>query len=488
MMLDLMALSRTGGTDFRLPLAKGGELECLEIVRRIPGQRIVCRGLWNGQAVYAKLFIGNGASRHAARDARGARALASQGIATPLLLHAGAIEGQPGQALIFAAIPDSRNAEQAWAVADDAQRRRLAAALVDVVAQHHAAGLIQTDLYLRNFLCTENTLYTLDGDGIRVHATAIPWSRALPNLALLLSKFAMEDDTEIPSLLRVYAARRGWAVTAGMQAALIAKTAAIRIANARRYARKVLRNCTEVQVIQDSSRFMAVRRDRCDATLSQILDDPDGWLERPDCVRLKNGNTCTVGLVSSGGCKIVIKRYNVKSLRHGLSRLARRTRASLSWSNAHLLGMLGIATAPPLALIERRWGPLRRESYYLSEYVEGQDIGQVLADPATPEHRKQEIAARTATLLHKLYRLGICHGDLKTDNLKLAGDQLLLLDLDALRLHRHGPWFERRHARDLKRLLKNWSHDPAIRHLLSAHIRQAYGPHPVLTLAGIANL
>jgi tRNA A-37 threonylcarbamoyl transferase component Bud32 len=485
-MSDLADLCSMGGAGLRLPLANAGELECLEVVRHVPGKRLVCRGIWNGQAVYAKLFMGPGAVRYAARDARGARALMAHGIATPPLLHTGSLEKNTGQILIYAAIPEGCDAEQAWATADEEQRQQLATALVDTVARHHAAGLIQTDLYLRNFLCTGNAIHTLDGDGIRIHSAPIPWPRALPNLALLLSKFDVETDDRIPALLDVYAARRGWQATAGMAAALRAKTAATRITVARQYAyRKVLRDCTEVQVTRNFECFLAVRRDRRGGMLDRILENPDAWLESGTCLRLKNGNTCTIGCVEADGRSIVIKRYNIKGVRHGLSRLMRRSRASISWSNAHLLRMLGIPTATPLALMERRWGPLRRTSYFVAEYVEGPDLTQVFADPARTESEKRAIATRVATLLFKMYRLGICHGDLKADNLKLVGNTLLLLDLDALRLHGHGKWFERQHARDLKRLLKNWAQDCGTQRLLVEQLRAAYGALPVLRLAGI---
>lgn len=482
---DLLQLSREGGADFRLALAGAPELACAEIVRRIAGRRLVCRGTWDGQPVYAKIFIGDQASRYAARDARGAKALAQHAIATPALLHASDIAEPSGKVLIYAAIADSRNAESVWEAAPPLQRHQLAVELVSAVAQHHASGLIQTDLYLRNFLCADR-LYTLDGDGIRISADAIPWGRAMPNLALLLSKFNVEDDVRIPELLVIYAAQRSWQATDEMLAALQKQVGATRLATARQYAqKKVLRDCTDVRVEQDFGRFLAVIRAQQSDVLSDVLANPDAWLDRPDCRRLKNGNTCTVGLVTAGDKKIVIKRYNIKNLRHGLGRLWRPTRASVSWSNAHLLRMLGIATAAPLALIECRLGPLRREGYFLAEYVEGPDIAERLTDPGLDAQQRQEVAAQAAQLLYRLYLLGVEHGDFKASNLKIANGKPLLIDLDAMRLHRRTAWFEQRHARDVRRFLENWQYDPAILNLMKNAIEAAYGAAPVLKLAGI---
>lgn len=486
MTADLMALSREGGSDFRVTLAGAPELACAEIVRRIPERRLVCRGEWDGQQVYAKLFLDDQASRYAGRDARGARALAAHGIASPVLLHEGAIAGQAGQVLIYAAVPGGHDAEQAWAAAESPQRRQLAAALVETVAAHHAAGLVQTDLYLRNFLCAGDVIHTLDGDGIRVHSAPIPWRQALPNLALLLSKFEVDDDYHIPELLQIYAARRGWRTSEDMLSALQERTMATRIAVARQYAqKKVLRDCTDVSVTQNFYRFLAANRSQLDTDLDRIAENPDAWLDAPECIRLKNGNTCTVGQIQAGDRKIVIKRYNIKNLRHGIGRLLRQTRASMSWSNAHLLRMLGFATAMPLVLIERRLGPLRREAYFLAEFVEGPDIAAVFADADIGMDRKQEVAAQTARLLYRLYLLGIEHGDFKAANLKIVDGKPLLLDLDAMRLHRRTAWFERRHARDLRRFLKNWQQDQATLLMMKNAIGEAYGAAPVLKMAGI---
>jgi tRNA A-37 threonylcarbamoyl transferase component Bud32 len=483
---DLMALSRSGGSDFQVMLAGAPELACAEIVRSIPERRLVCRGQWGGQQVYAKLFLGDQAARYAKRDARGARALAAHGIATPALLHEGAIAGQTGQVLIYAAVPGSHDLEHAWAAADTSQRTKLAAALVVTVAAHHAAGLIQTDLYLRNFLCAGDVIHTLDGDGIRAHSAPIPWRQALPNLALLLSKFDVEEDHHIPELLQIYAARRGWRTSEDMLSALHERTMATRIAVARQYAqKKVLRNCTDVRVEQKFDRFLAVSRSRQSEALNQLLNDPEGWLNKPACRRLKNGNTCTVGLVETDDRKIVIKRYNIKNLRHGLGRLLRRTRAGVSWSNAHLLRMLDIATATPLALIERRWGPFRREGYFLAEYVEGPDIAEVFADAGLGEGCKREVALQAGRLLHRMYLLGLEHGDFKATNLKIVDGKPLLLDLDSMRLHRRTSWFERRHTRDLRRFLQNWQHEPATLQMMKNAIEAAYGGAPILKMAGI---
>jgi len=462
-------------------------LHCLEVVRRIADRRLVCRGVWQGQAVFAKLFIGNGARRYAERDSRGAKALLSHQLLAPELLHEGNIAGQSGIALIYAYVAESQNAEAVWRDADTQQRNLLADALVRTVARHHAAGLVQTDLYPRNFLCTDAGIYTLDGDGIRIHRHPIPRRPAMTNLALLLSKFDVLDDVHIPELLRIYTEERGWPQSALPSDALHSQVQALRRTLAQKNVyRKVLRDCSEVRVEKRFNRFLAVVRNQQDDDLQQVIEATDAFLDAPGCQRLKNGNTCTVGLVQAGERQIVIKRYNIKNFWHGLNRALRKTRASISWSNAHLLRAFEIATPAPLALIERRWGPFRRQGYFLTDYVTGPDITEAFADSGLPDARKQKIAADVAALLHKLYLLKIEHGDMKATNLKLVDGKPLLLDLDAMKQHGCELWFRRRHARDLRRFLKNWHNAPDILRRLESALMTAYGNDPVLKMAGIA--
>ncbi len=144
-----------------------------------------------------------------------------------------------------------------------------------------------------------------------------------------------------------------------------------------------------------------------------------------------------------------------------------------------------IATPAPLALIERRWGPLRREGYFLTEFVAGPDITDVFDDEALPDEGKKEIAIAVAQLLRKLYLLKIEHGDMKATNLKLIDGKPLVLDLDAMKMHCCDKWFKRRHARDLRRFLKNWHNAPEILRMVKSALMTAYGDDPVLKMAGI---
>jgi tRNA A-37 threonylcarbamoyl transferase component Bud32 len=493
---DLQALSREGTDTFRLTLTDAMPFDCLEIVRRVPDKRIVCRGIWNNQSVYAKLFIGNQAQRYATRDLRGVLALTETGIATPRLLHAGLIAGQPvesgniGEALIFATVADCVNAEQAWnSLFDHGKRHLLAQSLVREVAHHHQAGLIQHDLYLKNFLLQGEKIYTLDGDSIRLMPKLLGRKAALKNLAILLSKFDVSDETIwFEELLALYAQVRGWQ-TAPDGNIMHILVSACRHKMAKDYAeKKVFRQCSDVEVEKTTYFFQAVSRNFASEALRQELKIPDDLLEDKQKYRLKSGNTCTVSMTEVDGREIVVKRYNIKNFWHGLSRALRPTRAARSWGNAHRLMIYRVATAAPVALLERRYGPIRRQAYFLAEYIDASDAVEFFADVSVDSVHKSVVADNIAHIFYKLYLLKIEHGDCKATNIKIVDGKPVLIDLDSMREYHCNWWYSRCHVRDLRRFMRNWQHDIAARNILVAAFRAVYSDTSLLDKAGIVIL
>ena len=148
---DLHSITAPCVLAFDLPLADGSILAISEIVRVVPNKRLVCKALWNNQAVYAKLFIGANAIRYAQRDEKGVQALVNANIATPDLLFSGNVElyQKPANILIFKAIA-AQNADVLYQQLLNSQQKparlQLMLQLTKMVAQMHKAKLQQTDL------------------------------------------------------------------------------------------------------------------------------------------------------------------------------------------------------------------------------------------------------------------------------------------------------------------------------------------------------
>lgn len=485
-MPDLVQISRqTEAGPFELLLDNGTRLGVQEVVRRVPGQRLVGRGEWQGQVVFAKIFIGPRAAYHVFRDAAGVERLQQAGIRTPALLCASRAQTSSGlvQLLIFTAIRDAANAEQAYLAAPAAERLQLAQRLVTELARHHHAGLLQTDLYLKNFLVAGTVIYTLDGDGIRALPKFFSYRAATTNLARLLSKFdVLEVQHWLPSLLEHYATARRWQAPTALRSMQI-RIRRLRQLAVRRYAEsKVFRECTDIAVLRSWSYFLARTRRWTDATLTQeLLAAPDALVGGQQ--RLKSGNTCTVSLAEISGRSIVVKRYNIKSFQHACQRCWRPSRAAVSWANAQRLLMYGIATARPLALLEKRWGPLRGRAYFLAEYIEAPTVAELMRNQRISPERKRSVMRMLATLMYKLSLLQIVHGDLKASNILVAADRIALIDLDSMREYGCRIGFARGHVRDLRRLLRNWDEQLEVRQWLVEALQKIYGDHVLLVRA-----
>jgi tRNA A-37 threonylcarbamoyl transferase component Bud32 len=477
---DLHKITAPGKLALSLSLSDGSNLVCDEVVRVIPKKRLVCKGVWQKKAVYAKLFIDARAAHYFARDLAGVSDLLSAKIFTPVLLFQGQIQSNV-YILVFEAVANSLNAEQVWQKSDAKSHFNLAQGLVLEIAKHHNADLLQTDLYFKNFLVENDKIYTLDGDGIRKY-TRLSKSQSQRNLATLFSKMDVLEDDWMPKLYEVYCAQTGIEYSVFDEVEIWVQTQKIRRQTASHYAdKKVFRQCTDVKKYAlESSRILVCRE-------YENINFP-GNLESLFTKKnlLKNGNTCTVALAEISGKKIVIKRYNIKNFWHGIGRAFRQTRAAVSWANAHRLKLLDVATAKPIALIENRKFGLKGKAYFLAEYINAPDVAEYFAKTRGKTQRA-EVVKNIATLFHKLYLLQISHGDTKATNIKIVANKPMLIDLDSMIQHRFAFTFEKAHARDLSRFMQNWQDDNALYNAFVKAFNVIYEEHAPLQKAGIFN-
>ncbi|MBI4987960.1 MAG: hypothetical protein HZC23_03975 [Rhodocyclales bacterium] len=453
---ETAATLRTGGRRLLAPCAialdGGGELVIERWLRILPGKRLTGIGKWNGQTVLAKLFVAKrGSERHWQRECRGIDNLKAHDLPTPKLLASGKLEGAGhyvlSEYLAGAQCPDATSAEAPGRV-------------FEAVGRMHARGILQEDVHLGNFLLRNGDLYVVDGDAIRPTGSD---RERLDNLALLFAQLPPAACNGMQAgLLAAY--RKGnphLVVDAAQLGTAIVRAREARLAD---YLDKCLRDCSLFKVAQRVDRFFSLVRAEADF-LAPLIADPDAWLEQG--IALKRGRTATLALVELNGRKLVIKRYNIKGAGHALSRAWRPSRAWHSWIEAHRLGFLGIATPRPLALIERRLGPLRGRAWLVTEYCEGPNLQTRLAERAgngAPARVKEAVR----TLFARLAAERISHGDLKATNFLCHGDDLAVLDLDAMRQHDSETAWRKAWQKDRARFLRNWPQGSVLRRELDA--------------------
>lgn len=425
-----------------------------EVLRFLPGKRLVVRGQFDGRVVLAKLFFGAMAKRYMKRERDGIERLTTAGVPTPTLIGVGALE-TGGHALVLEYLEDTCVLTQ-----ERLFQKGLLDTLVRMIAKLHQHGVQQTDIHLRNFLVAGNTdghaadqddqaatheaketLHLIDGDGVR----RLPdrHTDALTNLAW----FAAEIDPHHPvedRMYRTYVVERGWSVDARELENFSARVATARRVRLDRYVKKTLRNCTQFSRRTVAGRLVIVERGHESPDFDRIIADPNTAIANGEI--LKAGNTATVARVDMGSTSVILKRYNVKNTLHGLKLLLRKSRARRTWQNGHRLLFQGVPTARPLALIEGRRGAT---AYVVLEDLRGKDLAAVAANGVD-----QGLIEAVGDLFHRLARAYVFHGDTKATNFIVREGAVYLIDLDALTTAG-----AREHERDIDRFLENWHED-----------------------------
>ncbi len=469
--LDSQKLRSTGRTievPFQLRINCSGrfsELVCTNVLRILPGKRLVCLGKWNGWEVVVKIFLDPGsATRHCTREERGVTALRNAGIKTPELLFKGILSPDNTPVLGFQRIMQAQNLAETWEhIASKNRRVELLNQAVSVIADQHEAGIKQEDLHPGNFLITENDIYTIDGDAVDAHLIGKPLSqtKSLKNIALFFAQFQPEYDKLVPAAFQKYVKKRAWQDESGQFTPLIGQIRKNRTVRKRNYLKKIYRECTAFICRKSWNRYTVCDRNFYTEEIADFLADPDAIVDSGRLI--KDGNSATVSLVELGRQRFVVKRYNIKNFQHRLRRFLRPSRAWISWKNAHRLSfILGIPTPKPIMLMENRWGPFRSTAYFISEYIEGSDIYNLLHSNGTKDISRKGVVDLTGALLRMLADASISHGDFKATNFIFSNGNLFVIDLDAMREHRFRWLFRRTFKRDLKRFRQNWSDLPVI--------------------------
>lgn len=432
------------------------ELLTLEqLLRVLPNRRYVGKGVWQGKTVLAKLFVGDRAKKNYTREQHGVNLLAQQHINTPKLLDY--YEHNGGSYLFFEYLENSQTLEAQWKTLTgerSAQHAILKKAL-EAIACLHLQGLWQEDLHLDNLLVKEGVIYWIDGDGICVESAGKPLSKekVINNLAIFFAQLPPETDDLLAEAIYYYQQYNA-SVTLELDE-LYHAIAKVRQWRANNMLKKIRRDCTLFSVKNQLNGFYGVVREY-EETLAPLLTEPDRYIDEGRFIK-GFGTTNVVDTVVNG-LHVVLKRYNIKNVKHRLGRFWRPTRGWHSWQEGFRLMMLGIPTAKPLALLEERHLGMRGRAWLITEYLQGPDLLTHLKKYENTQVPTLELEA-VGALFNRLIAQRITHGDLKGTNLFWVNQQWVLIDLDAVKQHHNNRSFKRAYAKDRARFLRNWPKD-----------------------------
>ncbi len=441
----------------RYKLDNGKDVVCIEVVRSLPGKRLVFLGEYEGEKVFAKLYLDpKRGERHWRRELDGLHAFNGHAITTAEILYSGKTAEQGLPIVVLEQLQGVVSVKQAWSESDDTIREQILKRMVLLLARHHKAGLCQTDLHLDNFLLSDREIFSLDGAGVQVHADGVSQDAMLENLGLFVAQLTPQWESMVQDICDIYSAEIGWREGPGSDI-LLEKVQKAREQRWKEFRGKLFRNCTAFTYTEYPDGFQVVSNRHANSELFKLLLQPDTSFPGKDQA-MKNGNTCTVWSAAADGLNLVVKRYNVKGFWHGLKLRSLPGRGERSWVNGHRLLFYGIPTPNPVALLKQRRGgfPI---TYLLTEQVEAVSARDWLRDPAVSNEDKENMAVQIAEMLNDLQRQEISHGDLKATNILIADGKAMLIDLDAMRRHKCDFTFKKAWARDIQRFLENWKED-----------------------------
>jgi tRNA A-37 threonylcarbamoyl transferase component Bud32 len=473
----LRSSGRNVEVPFHLLLKTNGspaELVCTQILRIIPGKRIVCFGEWADKPVAVKIFLNsNSARRHYDLEIKGINALKQASLKTPSLLLQGNLQQDGTPVLVFQRVMPVHNPHEAFDQAKTEEKRvELLKRLAVVIAEQHEAGLKQKDLHIGNFLLADNDIYTIDGNTVdtRQMGTALPKAISLNNLGLFLAQLNPKFDSLSHFAFQAYSEKRSWSPDSGLFNQLLKEVKSQRKNRKKKYLNKIFRECTAFVCHKSSNDFMVCDRNFYHGEMKRLIAEPDTVIDSSKL--LKDGNSSTVALVEVNNKLLVVKRYNIKNFKHALKRCLRHTRSWFSWCNAHRLELLGIPTPKPIAFLEKRWGPFKSTSYYITEYVNGTDLYHLITSDRSKVINIEVISKRFGEILKLLADASMSHGDFKATNFIVKEDSLFIIDIEGMREHIFKWSLRRALKRDCARFMRNWNDMPEVTRIFHNQIKK----------------
>lgn len=436
-------------------------------------QRDVWRVRCRGRDYFAKLYHPNGWVAKAKLLVRGPIALcewevgrygSAHGIATviPVATAWTGTRGSGGPSLLITeAVNDGIPLNDFWvAIRDDrAKARLLTDSLARLIARSHQCGFQHGDMHPGNILVREQSprCEALFVDLHKVHiAATVSQRQAVKNLAQLNQWFRSHASrAQRRRFLVDYAVyRREYALAspfaqdlhlepgrliAELQAqaerhaaALWSKRDRRVVKNSRYFARikpasgwrgHVLLSCKHPSAAASASKLDYTKKQ-----WKEWLAEPLSLVDPAKHKMLKDSHTatvCEITLPTNPPVKVIAKRPLARNAWKKLTQLFGPSRNQRAWRIANMLRNRDIATAQPMAIIERRlFGGVLLDSLLLTEFIDGAvDLETFLTRDlaALPGGRqrvvKDRLIAAVVRTVKTFHDRGFVHRDLKAPNL-----------------------------------------------------------------------
>jgi len=181
----------------------------------------------------------------------------------------------------------------------------------------------------------------------------------------------------------------------------------------------------------DEKYFVAI--DSVVASIDTLLDDKNN-------IFYKNtkGDSTTIAVVKITNQEFVIKRYNVRNIRHFIKNCFRKSYAKKALFNINTLKKLQIPTFTPVAILEKYIGPFKEKSYLITEFVKNGIRGcDYFAENAEPKSEWEQVVKNITEIAFKLKKSFIEHRDFQYGNILIVNVIPLLHDVEHMKYYKH---------------------------------------------------
>jgi tRNA A-37 threonylcarbamoyl transferase component Bud32 len=180
---------------------------CSEVLRFLPGKRLVVKATFAGTSYVIKLFSNaKKGKRELKRELEGYRLALKANINLPQLeFVSDDVEAYSAIAYEFLELAQPFND-------DESLLTQYVEQLLDLVFALHSRGLYQSDFHLDNLLMHDGQLFLIDLASVKVEQENSPLSKqvSFENLAMLVVQFAPKQQQILIDKLVRYFDKRGW--------------------------------------------------------------------------------------------------------------------------------------------------------------------------------------------------------------------------------------------------------------------------------------
>lgn len=219
-----------------------------------------------------------------------------------------------------------------------------------------------------------------------------------------------------------------------------------------------------IKNISSSSRYLS-RKDIDTKLFLNLLSDENSLINSGEIIKNETGHLITKTKIQDRS--FYIKKYRIKNPLHFCSRLFRKTRAHNSFLSTYWMNAAGIRTAKPALLYEGPGILGARDSFFVTEEVQGKRLDHALEEDLD----QLRLTAHVEAFFKRMEWIQFIHGDAKSSNFFIDYNGLIAFDLDSSKKQLSSYFFSKNIKRDKKRLLRSLKGHDSVHKLLASRLQ-----------------